>query len=212
MRKPSEDSPQAPGIRPRRVSERVLRGASDHELDLEDARTDQLKSFDDTTHTDLPALQKPASEWSSIVQERSENTQRREAAALVPDVGSLPPPKAPLQEASEDGLIPSGELDRKLLDMDVLLRYGHLAQVTGELEALRLLYPHDLLLLRRISEFYLERRQTESACDTLFALATGLFERRNVEGMRAALTQIRAIDPDNERARRLLSLLERRPG
>jgi hypothetical protein len=145
------------------------------------------------------------------VPERSESTQRREAAKLVPDVASVASPPAPLQEGSEDGQMPSGELDRKLGDMDVLIRYGHGAHAEQELEALRLMYPHDLLLLRRIAELYIAHGMRAPALEALFSLAQGLFERRNVEGMRAALEQVKVLDPDNGRAPRLLALLEQRP-
>lgn len=155
----------------------------------------------------------PASEpeWSSVVPERSETTQRVEAARVVPDVASVPPPPVLPQEGSEDGQMPAGELDRKLADMDVLLRYGHSAQVAAELEALRMTYPRDLLLLRRIAELYVVHGMRTPALDALFTLSTELFERRNVEGMRQALEQVRVLDPRNGRAARLLALLARRP-
>jgi hypothetical protein len=163
--------------------------------------------------TDAPgaAARDTSCEWTSVIPERSETTQRREAARLVPDVAAVRPPASPTREASEDGLMPSGELDRKLADMDVLLRYGHVAQVQSELDAVRRAYPHDLLLLRRIAELYVARGIKAAALEALFALATGLFERRNIEGMRAALEQVRVLDPNNSRAARLLALLDRRP-
>ncbi|MDQ3033700.1 MAG: hypothetical protein M3Y87_14885 [Myxococcota bacterium] len=150
-------------------------------------------------------------EWQSVVPRPSEDTQRREARRIVPDVASVPPPAELPQEGSEDGQIPSAELDRKLADMEVLLRYGHDAQVEGELVALRSAYPGDLLLVRRIAELYIALSLAEPALEALFALATGLFERRNVEGMRQTLEQVLVLDPDNGRAKRLLSLLEQRP-
>jgi hypothetical protein len=145
------------------------------------------------------------------VPQRSLDTQRLEAMRIVPDVASVPPPPVLPQEGSEDGQMPSGELDRKLADMDVLLRYGHDAQVEGELVTLRSLYPGDLLLVRRIAELYITRGLAEPALEALFALATGLFERRNVDGMRQALEQVLVLDPENGRARRLVALLEQRP-
>lgn len=150
-------------------------------------------------------------EWSSVVPAPSEATQRREAHKLVPDLTTKKDKPKPAREASEDGLIPSGELDRKLSDMAVLLRYGHEEQVAHELEGLRRTYPQDLLLLRSIGEFWSENGRKERALETLFALASGLFERRNVEGMRQALEQAKALDPESERASRLLSLLDARP-
>jgi hypothetical protein len=146
-----------------------------------------------------------------VVPPPSEATQRREAKKLVPDFSARKLQPKPAREASEDGLIPSGELDRKLGDMGVLLRYGHEAQVARELEGLRRNYPQDLLLLRRIGEFWSESGRTERALETLFALASGLFERRNVEGMRQALEQAKQLDPNSERANRLLALLDARP-
>jgi hypothetical protein len=150
-------------------------------------------------------------EWSSVVPPPSEATQRREAKKLVPDLATKKPKPKPAREASEDGLIPSGELDRKLEDMAVLLRYGHEPQVARELEGLRRNYPQDLLLLRRIGEFWTDCGRIERALEILFALASGLFERRNVEGMRQALEQAKALDPNSERANRLLALLDSRP-
>lgn len=155
--------------------------------------------------------QRSSPEWSSVVPPPSEATQRREAKKLVPDFGAQKPKPKPAREMSEDGLIPSGELDRTLNDMSVLLRYGHEDQVARELDGLRRKYPQDLLLLRRIGEFWSESRRTERALETLFALASGLFERRNVEGMRQALEQAKQLDPTSERASRLLALLDARP-
>lgn len=149
--------------------------------------------------------------WQSVVPHRSADTQRLEAMRIVPDVASVPPPAVLPQEGSEDGQMPSGELDRKLADMDVLVRYGHEAQVEAELVALRGAYPGDLLLVRRIAELYVTRSLALPALEALFALATGLFERRNVEGMRQALEQVLVLDPDNGRAKRLIALLEQRP-
>ena len=153
----------------------------------------------------------PSPEWSSVIPPPSEATQRREAKKLVPDLAAQKPKPKPAREASEDGLIPSGELDGKLGDLAVLVRYGHESQVARELDGLRRNYPQDLLLLRRIGEFWSESGRKERALETLFALATGLFERRNVEGMRQALEQAKALDPNSERANRLLALLDARP-
>jgi hypothetical protein len=164
--------------------------------------------------TSPPPAPKPASsesEWKSVVEPRSETTQRREAARLVPRVAEIAAAPPPLREGSEDGLMPSGELDRKLSDMDVLLRYGHAGQVQATLEQLRQQYPGDLLLLRRIAELYVTHSMRAPALDALFTLASGLFERRNVEGMRQALQQVWQLDPGNARAKRLLALLEQKP-
>jgi hypothetical protein len=158
----------------------------------------------------LGVVESPA--WQSVVRPPSSVTQRREALALVPDVAHVELPPPPPAEGSEDGLIPGGELDRKLSDMAVLLRYGHESQVRGELDQLTAEYPRDLLLLRRISEFWVGHQKHGHACDALFGLASGLFERRNVEGMRQALEQVLVLSPGNERAERLLSLLAERPG
>jgi hypothetical protein len=137
-------------------------------------------------------------------------TQRREAAAVVPAVARIKPAAPPPRERVEDGQMPSGELDRTLADFVVLLRWGHAAQVRAAIEDLRRAYPADLLLLRRIAEFHLESGHGEEAMEVLFTLASRLFERRNVEGMRAALEQILVLDPDNARARRLYGLLAAR--
>jgi plasmid stabilization system protein ParE len=161
-----------------------------------------------------PAGNEPAAQaepWESVVRAPSETTQRREALKLVPDVAQVHVAAPPPSERSEDGLIPSALLDRKLTDMAVLLRYGHEPQVRNELDQLRSRYPQDLLLARRIAEFYLTNERPALALEQLFSLATGLFERRNVEGMKQALGQVLVIDPNNERASRLLGLLEQRP-
>ncbi len=152
-------------------------------------------------------------QWESVVTPRGQHTQRVEAARVVPDVGASARREAPvdLREGGEDGQMPTRELDSILSDMAVLVRYGHAGQVRERLEQLRRTYPEDLLLLRRIAEFHVEHADREAALDTLFALAGGLFERRNVEGMRQALEQVRVLDPENARAFRLLGLLEQRP-
>ena len=137
-------------------------------------------------------------------------TQRLEAEKLVPDVESVRPPKPPVPERSEDGQIPARELDRMMADMTVLLRYGHRTEVADQLDELLRKYPEDLLLLRRVAEFHLETGSRALAIECLFRLATGLFERRNIHGMRAALEQVQVLDPENARAHKLLSLLERR--
>ena len=152
-----------------------------------------------------------ASSWESVVPPPSQSTQRREAKKLVPNMASVAVAEAPPSERSEDGLTPSGELDRMLSDMAVLLRYGHEAQVQRSLETLRAKYPQDLILTRRFAEFYVANARPDLAIEQLFTLASGLFERRNVEGMRQALEQVLSIDPANERARRLVTLLEQRP-
>lgn len=139
-------------------------------------------------------------------------TQRLEAIQLVPDVASVRSPQAPVRERSEDGQVPPRELEGRLGDMAVLLRYGHLAEVAERLDEMLAKYPQDLLLLRRIAEFHLEHCHLELARDCLFKLASGLFERRNVVGMRAALEQVLVLEPDNARAHKLLALLERRDG
>lgn len=179
-----------------------------HEAPLDDAAIDQgaVRVRDDGP---LPHVESPS--WESVVKPPSTTTQRREALKLVPDVAHIEPPSAPPAEGSEDGMMPGGELDRKLSDMAVLLRYGHEPQVRRELDHLTAEYPRDLLLLRRISEFWVGNQRHLHACDALFTLASGLFERRNVEGMRQALEQVLVLSPGNERASRLLSLLAERP-
>jgi hypothetical protein len=141
---------------------------------------------------------------------RGLTTQRREAHEVVPDVASVAPPPRLAAERGEDGEMPPRELERVLSDMAALLRWGHAGQVRDELAKLRARYPDDLLLARRVAEFHLEAGQHDAAMEVLFALAGQLFARRNVEGMRAALEQVRVLDPHNERAARLLALLARR--
>ncbi len=171
----------------------------------------------DTLEAEAPELdsaseERPGPSWKSVVAPRGQVTQRIEAAKVVPDVESVHVKAAgpPSGELGEDGQIPTRELDYLLSDMAVLLRYGHAGQVRDRLDALRREYPEDLLLLRRIAEFHLEHAQKDAALDALFALARGLFERRNVEGMRQALEQVLILEPGNARADRLLGLLEAR--
>ncbi|NOY90313.1 MAG: hypothetical protein GXP55_03815 [Deltaproteobacteria bacterium] len=140
-----------------------------------------------------------------------ERTQKVEAALVVPDVGSIRPPEPPVPERVEDGQMPAGELDRQLTDMAVLLRYGHHDDVGRRLDELLRQYPEDLLLLKRVAQFHLETENPHLAKECLFQLASVLFERRNVLGMRQALEQVLVMDPSNKRANKLLGLLEARP-
>ena len=162
--------------------------------------------------TDLSDASDPTSHWKSVVAPRGQHTQRIEAAKLVPDVAaaSKRAASALASETGEDGQMPTRELDQILCDMAVLLRYEHAGQVRDRLEQLRRAYPEDLLLLRRIAEFHVETDQIDAALEALFALARGLFERRNVEGMRQALQQVLVLDANNPRAVRLLGLLDAR--
>ncbi len=137
--------------------------------------------------------------------------QKREAARLVPDVAHVVPVDAPIPESSEDGQMPSGELSRVLADVEVLLRYGHAAQVESIFADLRRRHPQDLLLLRHVAEFHIAHGHKPLALEALFLLASGLFERRNVEGMRQAVGQALVLDPENRRAQRLQHLLRLRP-
>lgn len=164
--------------------------------------------------TPTPAPKSPAKPDSvaSVVRLPSADTQRREAALVVPEVANISSPPAPVREKSEDGQMPAGALDRILNDMQVLLRYSNEHQVRTRLDTLCKDYPDDLLLLRRIAEFHLETKQRDAAMETLFTLAARLFERRNVEGMRKALEQVLVLDPENRRAFKLLGLLEQRAG
>lgn len=152
--------------------------------------------------------------WKSVVAARGQHTQRLEAMKVVPDVEAAQKKKegTAVVEGGEDGQMPTRQLDQILSDMAVLLRYGHAGQVRERLDDLRRTYPEDLLLLRAIAEFYVENELKDAALETLFVLAGGLFERRNVEGMRQALEQVCVLDPGNERAFRLLGLLEQRSG
>ena len=139
-----------------------------------------------------------------------EDTQLRQAEALVPEVRRISAPPEPIPEGSIDGQVPAGELDRTLTDMAVLVRYGHHDEARSKLEALVDRYPRDLLLLRRVAEFYVEHRRAAEAKEAFFRLAAGLFQQGNQVGMRKALDQVLVLDPGNERARRLIDLLERR--
>lgn len=139
-----------------------------------------------------------------------EATQIRQADKIVPRVAAITiPPPAP-REGSEGGQMPAGELDRAVIDMGVLLRYGHLHEVRNRFEELLGEYPHDLLLARRIAEFWVEQQQAGDAREALFRLAAGLFQRGNAIGMRRALEEVLVLEPGNERALKLLELLERR--
>ena len=129
----------------------------------------------------------------------------------VPDVAAVRPPPSPVPERSEGGHIPAGHLDRMISDMMVLVRYGHTGEVRRRLDDLCQRYPEDLLLLRRIAEFHLELGDQQAAIDTLFQLATRLFERRNVRDMRKAIEQVLVLEPNNQRAYKLLGLLSARP-
>jgi hypothetical protein len=150
-------------------------------------------------------------DWESVVSVKGTDTQKLEALRVVPNVQAAKKREQTyVGEGVEDGQIPTRQLDQLLSDMAVLLRYGHAPQVRERLDKLRHTYPEDLLLLRRIAEFHVEHDQRDAALDALFALAAGLFERRNVEGMRQALEQVLVLDPENQRAYRLLGLLEQR--
>lgn len=207
--KKSRPPPAAPPLR--HDAEITVRRRADEILASPRVRRPRPLAAPAQRHEGADDARQPTGEWRSVVPARSVATQRREAARIVPDVASVPPPARHPQEGSEDGQMPSGELDRKLGDMDVLLRYGHDAQVEAELHGLRSTYPGDLLLLRRIAELYVARSLREPAKEALFALATGLFERRNVEGMRQALEQVLVLEPENHRALRLVALLDKRP-
>jgi predicted Zn-dependent protease len=161
--------------------------------------SDEIARAESGEHTDPGHASRPGSA-----------TQRLEAIQLVPDVAAVRPPETPVRERSEDGQIPARELEGRLGDMAVLLRYGHLAEVAERLDELLAKYPQDLLLLRRVAEFHLEHGHRELARECLFKLASGLFERRNVVGMRAALEQVLVLEPDNARALKLLALLDKR--
>ena len=139
-----------------------------------------------------------------------EATQMRQAEAVVPEVRRISAPPEPIPEGSIDGQVPAGELDRTLTDMAVLVRYGHHGEASAKLRALVERYPRDLLLVRRVAEFYVEHRRIAEAKESFFQLAAGLFQQGNQVGMRKALEQVLVLDPENERASRLLDLLDRR--
>lgn len=135
-----------------------------------------------------------------------------EAQSVVPDVRAIEASAGDVlpREASEEGRIPARELEGKIADLTVLLRYGHAEEVNRRLGELRSVYPRDLLLLRRIAEFHIEAGSKKLACEALFELAAALFQKKNVVGMRAALEQILLLSPRNPRATRLIHLLDRR--
>lgn len=147
---------------------------------------------------------------SSMPPGPGEATQIRQADQIVPRVAAISiPPPAP-REGSEGGQMPAGELERAVVDMVVLLRYGHIDDVRARFDALLGEYPHDLLLARRIAEFWVEQQQADDAREALFRLAAGLFQRGNAVGMRRALEEVLVLEPGNARAMKLLGLLERR--
>lgn len=132
------------------------------------------------------------------------------SVSFVPDVRSVVPMPMPVAEGSEDGLAPSGELERWLSDCDVLFRYGHLGQVEDILDKLVCAYPEDLLLLRRVVEFWLRRERKEEALKRLIELSRRLFEGRHLDAMHEALEQARLLAPENPRVIKLLELLGHR--
>ncbi|MEM9067486.1 MAG: tetratricopeptide repeat protein [Myxococcota bacterium] len=180
-------------------------------FDVPDEATDL-----DASHVDFAAVQEPPDTQEIDTAEAAPVELVRRSSRppapnpLVPDVASIAPPPPPVPEGSEHGEIPPRELERTMQDMSVLLRYGHMDEVAQRLDELHARYPDDLLLLRRIAEFHLQTGSAEAAKDCLFRLARRLFERRNVDGMRAALQQILVLEPRNPQAHRLLSLLDRR--
>lgn len=197
----------------------------DPDLRTEGARPLDLGDAASHIMGDLASLEEESAEPVELVRKKGEDektqpelepdgpgstTQRLEAEKVVPDVASVAPPPAPVREGSELGEIPPRELERTMADMQVLLRYGHKAEVGRRLDELHSKYPNDLLLLRRIAEFHVQTGSLAAAKECLFKLATVLFERRNVHGMRSALEQVLVLEPRNPRAHRLLSLLERR--
>lgn len=226
---PEQQSADADRTRPdapMRIAEARTPASTAPEIDEEDTTAVKQSPLTDSgqrilllTRVKRPSTRPPpppptreSPSWESVVSPRGQHTQKLEALQVVPDVNAVAKRDEPrLQEGVEDGQIPTRELDQILSDMAVLLRYGHAAQVRERLEHLRRTYPEDLLLLRAIAEFHVAHGDREAAMETLFALAGGLFERRNVEGMRQALEQVLVLDPENARAYRLLGLLEQRP-
>ncbi|MFK7991412.1 MAG: tetratricopeptide repeat protein [Sandaracinaceae bacterium] len=158
-----------------------------------------------------PAREEQA--WESVVRTPGSVTARLEAERVVPDVDAAGERDVTyVGEGVENGQMPTRQLDTLLSDMAVLLRYGHEGQVQGRLDELRRVYPEDLLLMRRLAEFYVENDRDALALDPLFTLASALFERRNLEGMRQVLEQVLKLAPDNKRAFRLLGLLQHKSG
>ena len=189
---------------------RTTRNASKEELLSEDRQAERAEAPPSPHRNAVSSLRALELSASDIIIESAPD-----ADELVPDVlavrRALPAPSQGLgREGQENGQIPARELERFIGDMQVLLRYRHYADVTERLEELHARYPRDLLLLRRITEFHLEADNTEQAIQCLFKLASLLFERQHLAGMRVALGQILVLDADNTRATKLLSLLRER--
>lgn len=210
---PSSSAKVLPLLRKKKLGEKPARRETTVRVDgppPEQAKPASKRRISDATP--VPSAMARAPKTPPLPQ-RSEATVKRhavEVGALVPDVAKVAPKAASPREAAEDGQIPALELDRFLAEMSTLLKYGHDQQVQVELDQLRHRYPRDLLLLRRLTELHLERRDHERAIDLLFQLASGMFERKNVEGMRATLHEVLKLDPENRRAMRLLGLLKQR--
>ncbi|MGE0789272.1 MAG: hypothetical protein AB7S26_26600 [Sandaracinaceae bacterium] len=202
-RKRPSEMPEEPGAREAIVPE----ASPATELNPVPPPDSEIPALDHDILADLSSTT-----WKSFVAARGQHTMRIEAEKVVPDVQAARARTegTAVTEGGEDGQMPTRQLDQILSDMAVLLRYGHEGQVRERLSDLHRTYPEDLLLLRAIAEFYVSHDLREPALDALFFLAGGLFERRNVEGMRGALEQVLVLDPGNERAERLLGLLEKR--
>jgi hypothetical protein len=111
--------------------------------------------------------------YASVVPLRGDDTLKTEAVAAVPEVASVLAPAPPPAERSEDGHAPAHELDRVMNEMKVLLDYGHRQQVRTKIQDFCRRYPEDLLLLRRVAEFYLENNDRSAAMETLFCSRAG---------------------------------------
>lgn len=163
---------------------------------------------------DLTSLDS-ASQPLSVAGEMMHSEELREALSMMSMEVSLPgadidlsqkrgsvPPPAPEERIEER------ELELTLEDMGVLLRYGNQTEVGERLEELLRKYPADLVLLRRIAGFHLEHRNVDAARETLFVLATRLYQRNNLPAMRAALQQVLDLAPGDQRVQRLLELID----
>ncbi len=134
-----------------------------------------------------------------------------EAAVARPAADGVSPTDA-LETRTERDHIPVRELERAMSDMARLVEVGHVDDVRRQIAGLVEQYPLDLLLLRRISELFLDMKQPRDAVDCLLRIVAVLFERRNFSGMHKVLEQILELDPDDVKASKLLALVEARVG
>lgn len=120
------------------------------------------------------------------------------------------PEEDPLSIPSRRDHIPVRELERAIAEMAQLIHFGHLSDVREQTDALIADYPNDLLLLRRVSELFLEMNEVDSAVDSLLRIVAVLFAQRHYAAMREVLLQILDLHPSHAKASKLLELVEAR--